>query len=416
MTDQPWVAPGSSGPTEPARPVSGPPSGALPPPGSAPPGSAPGGYPPPGHPPAGYPAPGTVGGDGPGHPPGPPGQPGRPFARMDVRPGIIALRPLTLGDLYSGVFTTVRGNPGATIGLAAVTTFVFLLPTTALGAWLSGQSSFDIFDGSAAASDTLPSGLGLGLLGLYLPALGQFFSQILLAGFLAWVVGQAVLGRKVTMGQTWQGTRGVVLRMIGAVLVTMLASLLIAVVCLGVPIAIAVYADSAGAGGRGLVIGLVALGVLLWILVAFVVLVRWTFATPAIVLERLGVLASLRRSWSLVGGPLTGAFWRVFGIRLLTGVIVGIAAAVVTIPISLLLTLGATAFLGDDPTGSAFLVLQTVISGITGLVTGALATPFSSGVDALLYVDLRIRREGLDVRLIRAAQGAAEPPWPVVGA
>ena len=69
--------------------------------------------------------------------------------------------------------------------------------------------------------------------------------------------------------------------------------------------------------------------------------------------------------------------------------------------------------LGEEPDGSSFLVLQTVISGIAGLIVGALTTPFSAGVDALLYVDARIRREGLDVRLVQAAQGAAEPPWPL---
>ena len=58
-------------------------------------------------------------------------------------------------------------------------------------------------------------------------------------------------------------------------------------------------------------------------------------------------------------------------------------------------------------------MLQTVTTGIAGLLTGALTTPFSAGVDALLYVDARIRTEGLDVRLIQATQGAAPPPWPI---
>src|ERR1039458_9483954 len=36
------------------------------------------------------------------------------------QPGGIPLRPLALGDILSGAFTSVRRNPAATIGLAAI--------------------------------------------------------------------------------------------------------------------------------------------------------------------------------------------------------------------------------------------------------------------------------------------------------
>ena len=57
-------------------------------------------------------------------------------------------------------------------------------------------------------------------------------------------------------------------------------------------------------------------------------------------------------------------------------------------------------------------VWQAVVAGVTGLITGALTTPFTAGVDALLYVDQRIRREGFDVQLIAAAQADATRQWP----
>ena len=140
---------------------------------------------------------------------------------VEFRPGIIPLRPLLIGDIYGAVLKAVRGNPAATIGLATLTTFLFLLPTTALGAWLASASSAPLEPGpSSGASDTLPAGFGIGLLGLYLPTIGQAVSGILLAGFLAQVVGQAVLGRKVGLGETWRATRGRLLPMVGAVLLT----------------------------------------------------------------------------------------------------------------------------------------------------------------------------------------------------
>ena len=59
------------------------------------------------------------------------------YAGLEFRPGIIPLRPLTLGDLYGAVTKAIRGNVAATIGLALVTSLVCLVPTTALGAWVA---------------------------------------------------------------------------------------------------------------------------------------------------------------------------------------------------------------------------------------------------------------------------------------
>jgi hypothetical protein len=338
-----------------------------------------------------------------------------PYGRFEHRPGIIPLRPLTIGDLYGATLKAIRGNPGATIGLAALTTFVFLLPTTALGAWLAGRSSFSLLpDSSGAASDTLPDDLGIGLLGSYLPAIGQTLSAILLAGFLAQVVAQAVLGRKVSMGQTWRATAGRVPAMVGAVLVTLVAIVLVVAVTLGIPLGIVAYAETAGGGSVGLYVLLFAVGGLLLLAAAIYLSTAWAFATPSIVIERLGVFAGLARSARLVGSPAAQPFWRIFGLRLLTAVVVGFASSVVTVPLTIIFVIVLVATLGEDPQGSTFLVLNTVLAGVAGLITGALTTPFSAGVDSLLYVDARIRDEGLDVQLIQAAQGAAPAPWPTV--
>ena len=55
---------------------------------------------------------------------------------------------------------------------------------------------------------------------------------------------------------------------------------------------------------------------------------------------------------------------------------------------------------------------QAVLAGLATLISGAITTPFSAGVDALMTIDQRIRREGLDVQLIHAAQQGGPAPWP----
>ena len=343
---------------------------------------------------------------------GPPGG----WRGVEFRPGIIPLRPLTLGDLYGAVVKAVRGNPGATIGLAALTTFAFLLPTTALGTWLAAQSSSVPLDpgSSSTASDTLGADLGIGLIGLYLPSIGQLLSGILLAGFLAQVVGQAVLGRKVGLGETWTATKGRLLPMLGAVLVTVVVTLLATTVLVGGPVALLAYGGSTGDSAVVATgVALLLLGLLALVLLLVYVSTKWALATPAIVLERLGIVGGLRRSWRLVAEPIRSAFWRLFGIRLLTSVIVGVSASVIAFPISFVVGFVLAAIAGDGGTAGDLFATQALASGIAGLVTGALTTPFTAGVDALLYVDTRIRREGLDVQLVQTAQGAAPPPWPL---
>jgi membrane-anchored glycerophosphoryl diester phosphodiesterase (GDPDase) len=144
----------------------------------------------------------------------------------------------------------------------------------------------------------------------------------------------------------------------------------------------------AGASGDlGLTLGLALLGLVLAIAALLFVVVATVLATPVLVLERSGVLASVRRSWQLT----RTSFWRIAGIYLLTSILVAIVAGIVSAPIGM---------------------LGQVIGGVTGMtiaqlvgtvVAAAITTPFVAGVIALLYIDIRIRREGLDVELAAAA-------------
>ena len=63
------------------------------------------------------------------------------------------------------------------------------------------------------------------------------------------------------------------------------------------------------------------------------------------------------------------------------------------------------AFAFGDPLMTSFGSL--VVLGIANVVALTLTTVFTAAVIALLYIDVRMRREGLDVELARAA--AAEP-------
>ncbi|WP_353354831.1 hypothetical protein [Intrasporangium sp. DVR] len=369
MSDQPgWAAPGPVPSGGDDRPVP-PDGGSTPPPPPA--------YSPPHHSPAPAPPPGA-------HAPmGPP-------PRMEYRPGVIPLRPLSMGEIWSGVFATIRGNPAATLGLALLTTTLALVPATALALWVAGQdlSLAEIFaadpigDPSAASDAYLTATLASSI-----PTLAMWVVALLLPLFMALVIGHAIQGRKVTLAQTWQQTRGRILAAIGT-------TLLILLMLVGLVVAVAIVVAGLWSSGGGQATFAVTLLVLLLAVAAAVYLwVKISFAVSIVVLETAGPWRAIRRSWQLARG---GPAWRIFGIRLLTTIVAWIAGSIIATPIALFQLLAP-----GDADGSSLAWVLPVTQAVSVLVQGILITPFVSGVDSLLYVDQRIRREGLDVQLMQ---------------
>lgn len=317
-------------------------------------------------------------------PPTPPPPP--PPPRLDYRPGVVPLRPLGLSEIWSGVFATVRGNPAATLGLALLTTAVTLVPTTVVALWLAGQDLglADLLDpGAGPGADPLFSAT----LASYVPTFALWLTSILLPLFIALVIGHAVQGRKVTLAETWHQTRG---RIWTGVRVTLLILAIFVGVVLAAIVLVALFAavDTTAVTAIGIL-----LSVLATVVAAIFLWVRVGFAVSIVVLEGAPARRSLARSWQLTRGT---PFWRIFGIRLLTTLVASIAGSIIVTPLS---------FVGllmlDDPGGSTASWVLPLTQAFTVLIQSVLITPFVSGVDSLLYLDQRIRREALDVQIMQ---------------
>jgi hypothetical protein len=115
-------------------------------------------------------------------------------------------------------------------------------------------------------------------------------------------------------------------------------------------------------------------------------------------LERQGPIQSLRRSGQLV----KRSFWRVFGILLVAGLIVAIAGSILKVPFSLAGGLSTTVNFSGHRIGVAS-VTGTLIGAVGGIVAGTVTRPIAAGVIVLLYMDMRMRKEGLDLALQTAA-------------
>jgi hypothetical protein len=127
-------------------------------------------------------------------------------------------------------------------------------------------------------------------------------------------------------------------------------------------------------------------------------IIRLSLTLPAVVLERISPVNAIKRSWQLT----RGSFWRLFGILILTWIIVTVASEVLTIPFNIV---GAVIGGGSaSPFTATASVAALIVSAIGTILAATVTRPISAGVNVLLYVDLRMRREGLDLTLRDAAR------------
>ena len=129
-------------------------------------------------------------------------------------------------------------------------------------------------------------------------------------------------------------------------------------------------------------------------LIAFVIpgiwlFIAWTVAVPALLTEGVKGRKALGRSFRLV----RGFWWRTLAIVLVGSVLAGIIQAGVT-GVLLGLTLSVDSELVD-----------ALANFLAAVVASAITTPFVAAVTIVLYVDLRVRKEGFDLALLVARLG-----------
>jgi len=307
------------------------------------------------------------------------------------KPGIVPLRPLQFGDILDGAVKAVRFNPKSMVGLSVLVLAVFLVPSAALGIGATHlmATAMSTFGPEAEAFLGVPASL--------LQSMSSVLATAVLSGLLIHVVGQAVLGRKPDFGETWRSTRGRLPALLGLTLLSGLFSVLSTALLIGPGVLLLVNGNTGG----GVI--LLLLGVLALVAVALAVSTKISMAAPAIVLEGHGVLAGLRRSFTLTKGA---AFWRVLGITLVAAILAGFVGGLLGLPFQII-GIAIAAMAGQD-TESGQMVL-TFVSHLSALLSGAITTPFVAAVTGLLYIDRRMRLEALDVVLFREAQSNPAP-------
>ncbi|MEV7420585.1 glycerophosphoryl diester phosphodiesterase membrane domain-containing protein [Streptomyces sp. NPDC089919] len=306
----------------------------------------------------------------------------KPYA---PKPGVIPLRPLSVGEILDGAVSTMRAHWRTVLSITLAVAVVTELAITLV----QGLALDDLDAGStgpdASLSDVVDS-LSSSLAGSAIAQVITLIGTILATAMLTMVFSRAVLGKSTTVAAAWQESRPRLLRLTG---LTLLLTLLTAgILTVGV-------LPGALTGSWPLI----ALGFLVALPVAIWLYIRFSLASPALMLEKQTIRTALTRSARLV----KGAWWRIFLITVLTAIITAIVTGIIVFPFTLMGMVfsgeGSAILNGTAELGWGFLI----VSGIGAVVALTITMPISAGVTVMLYIDQRIRREALDLELTRAA-------------
>ena len=316
-----------------------------------------------------------------------------------AQPGIIPLRPLTVGELFNGAFQAVRVNPQTMFGFA----FAIMAVVGLVQAFFASSSTSSLTRAlTSGDTDDLIYSLGSSMGSLVTDGL-TLLATAFLSGMLALTVWDAVLGRKSSPADAWHRFSP---RFVPVLLATLLigiiefVAIVVVLLVFMIPFFLVIVNtasarsyDSASAGIGG-AFALIFLMVVALIVIACFLTVKFAFTSSAVVLEGLGPVDAMKRSWSLS----KGSFWRILGRIWLIGIVTGLISGVLGAVVGAILGVGAAA---ADSVG-----LLVAFSAFLSALLSAVVIPVQSSFYTLMYLDERMRKENLAPMIAQEASRA----------
>lgn len=371
-----WTAPGTSGPGEPS------------------PSPAPGGGPFAAEPAGGAPAP-----------------QGGPRRELVQSMPLFPLRPLGLGEILGAAVRIYRLRARSVLGIAAVVYGVaFVIMTFATGA--SMVPMFGDMQATLEDPDAVPTGMStvsdivLTVVSSLVSGIVSLVSTALVTVALTRVALGEAVGTHVPTSAMWATMRRKGLPAMGVSLLVALMSSVLFVVIFGLGMLPLILLGEATV----VTVVVLVLGLIVGLLGVLWIFARTILAVPALVLEDIGVIAALRRSFAMTRGR---RLWRVLGIALLVYVIYMFAAQLL---VAMFVTVGTVIYVAILLVSFEAMLLGMIVLTVFSMLGSYAATfllaPFLSAGFVALYADNRMRHEAWDVELTRRARAA----WDVDGA
>jgi hypothetical protein len=291
-----------------------------------------------------------------------------PEASLDA----MELRPLSTGEILDRTFTLYRRNFLLFLGISAIPhVLVLVLNLLRVSLTFSGSALSRVTMHPGGAVTTTPPGMpslnGImagAVIGLSVVVV-SLIAYLLSQGGTVFAVSEIYLGRTITIAESFRRVSGELLNLFGVVMLNGLATLA-GFICLFIP---GVY-----------------------------ILCRLIVCVPAALVENIGARDSLERSYELTRDNAGRAF-----VILLLYFAVSIAAAgLFAWPFAIIMVVVAQ----KDPSQ---MILWLQLTTVGSFLANVLVTPILTIASAILYYDLRVRKEAFDIQLMMNPTGSTAP-------
>ena len=113
---------------------------------------------------------------------------------------------------------------------------------------------------------------------------------------------------------------------------------------------------------------------------------------PLALENNIGASSAISRSWQLTKGSVGRIQWIVF-----VGILVSLPMTIVVQIVTVIVQVVSSAVLGRE--SGLFYLVYYILIVVLSIVSGALVTPFWQAMKAIIYYDLRSRKEGLGLKM-----------------
>jgi len=298
---------------------------------------------------------------------------------------------MTVGDVLDGAFKLMKANARAVFTVVAV----FVVPLQLLGAFaqrsvLGGAGILDVLNDPSLQDSANASQPVFDQVASIAATLLNLLVLPFLAGAISQVVGASYLGEELRATEALRRMARRAWPLFASWVVVHVLELAVFGGAIVLLVVVATLADG-GLALAGVLIGIG--GLLAGVPVLLAVMALSVAVAPAVVVEELGPVAGVRRSWSL----MRRRFWPVLGIALLAGFLSSVLGNV----------------LGVVPTFAGLLIgleWGWILIAVGAILTALVTQPIVAIVATLQYFDARIRFEGFDLQVIAAELGPIPPP------
>lgn len=307
-----------------------------------------------------------------------------PLTYRSWRPGLFDLRPLSFGDFLAIPFRAFRFNRAVVIGGPALMSFVgVILTAIAAQIWMDS-----LFFGISNANIGYDVGAEFWVVSA-LAVVAWIFADTMGAVIVLPAIARGAMGERITLAAAWQQVAPRILHLFAINLLIAAAAIALFTLTWVLPFTVV----------NTLEVWHVLLlwgGMFLFAAGAVVVAVFLPAIRGAIVMERMGPIKAIRRSVSL----MRGRFWWTVLIILVVGFLVGTVTQLLATGGQIIGVVGALVVPGE----SAASLVMVIGLALGFLLAFTLNYAVLGSVQALIYLDARMRREGFEHQLAAAAE------------